>query len=298
MRSRGGRCGGASTSRCRPARPPAREVLDGVLVIFGGALLLTPGLHHRHLRARVPAAAHARGRAARARPPLRRPHDRLGDARAAGRLRAAARARRRAPDGRRGHGGRRRRRRAAAGLCVSEPVLTGGEGFTDAATFAFADPAAGFFGLARAGVASGPRACRAARSASCSRAASRSGSSPRAATPLGPGADWDELRLPGPRRADARAARSLARRARRARRRGLRARVRRRLAAGRARGGRRRGAPRRHGGPRAALPRHRHRGRAPDRLPRPARPLVGRRRLEPDRAHALARAPGSRTAAR
>ncbi len=25
------------------ARPPAREVLDGVLVIFGGALLLTPG---------------------------------------------------------------------------------------------------------------------------------------------------------------------------------------------------------------------------------------------------------------
>src|SRR5215211_1006812 len=24
-------------------RPPAREVLDGVLVIFGGALLLTPG---------------------------------------------------------------------------------------------------------------------------------------------------------------------------------------------------------------------------------------------------------------
>lgn len=27
----------------RAGRPPAREVLDGVLVIFGGALLLTPG---------------------------------------------------------------------------------------------------------------------------------------------------------------------------------------------------------------------------------------------------------------
>jgi UPF0716 protein FxsA len=27
----------------RAGRPPAREVLDGILVIFGGALLLTPG---------------------------------------------------------------------------------------------------------------------------------------------------------------------------------------------------------------------------------------------------------------
>ena len=36
---------------------------------------------------------------------------------------------------------------------MSEPVLTGGEGFTDAMTFAFADREAGFFGLARAGVA-------------------------------------------------------------------------------------------------------------------------------------------------
>jgi hypothetical protein len=38
---------------------------------------------------------------------------------------------------------------------MSEPVLTGGEGFTDASTFAFADREAGFFGLARAGVADG-----------------------------------------------------------------------------------------------------------------------------------------------
>ena len=43
-----------------PRRPPAREVLDGVLVIFGGALLLTPGLPHRHPRRPAPAAAHPR----------------------------------------------------------------------------------------------------------------------------------------------------------------------------------------------------------------------------------------------
>ena len=46
-------------------------------------------------------------------------------------------------------------RAPAAGHAVSEPVLTGGEGFTDAMTFAFADREAGFFGLARAGVADG-----------------------------------------------------------------------------------------------------------------------------------------------
>ena len=38
---------------------------------------------------------------------------------------------------------------------MSEPVLTGGDGFTDSCTFAFADPDAGFFGLARAGVSGG-----------------------------------------------------------------------------------------------------------------------------------------------
>ena len=36
-----------------------------------------------------------------------------------------------------------------------EPILAGGEGFTDSQTFAFADRSAGFFGLARAGVANG-----------------------------------------------------------------------------------------------------------------------------------------------
>ena len=43
MRSQGRPRGGASTRRSQAGRPPAREVLDGVLVIFGGALLLTPG---------------------------------------------------------------------------------------------------------------------------------------------------------------------------------------------------------------------------------------------------------------
>ena len=38
---------------------------------------------------------------------------------------------------------------------MSEPVLTGGDGFTDSVTVAFGDRAAGFFGLARAGVSGG-----------------------------------------------------------------------------------------------------------------------------------------------
>ena len=37
------RPGGASTRRWRGGRVPHREVIDGVLVIFGGVLLLTPG---------------------------------------------------------------------------------------------------------------------------------------------------------------------------------------------------------------------------------------------------------------
>ena len=43
MRRRGGRRGGASTGRCRRGRPPAREIIDGALVLLGGAFLLTPG---------------------------------------------------------------------------------------------------------------------------------------------------------------------------------------------------------------------------------------------------------------
>ena len=58
----GGR-GGASTRRCRRAAPPAREVIDGALVIFGGALLLTPGFLIDILGVVPAAAADARARA-------------------------------------------------------------------------------------------------------------------------------------------------------------------------------------------------------------------------------------------
>ncbi|WP_205697497.1 FxsA family protein [Conexibacter sp. SYSU D00693] len=43
MRSQGRAAWRAFNAAVRAGRPPAREVLDGALVIFGGALLLTPG---------------------------------------------------------------------------------------------------------------------------------------------------------------------------------------------------------------------------------------------------------------
>ena len=43
MRSQGRIAWRRFNEALQAARPPAREVLDGVLVIFGGALLLTPG---------------------------------------------------------------------------------------------------------------------------------------------------------------------------------------------------------------------------------------------------------------
>jgi UPF0716 protein FxsA len=43
MRSQGRRAWRAFNAAISEGRVPAREVLDGVLVIFGGALLLTPG---------------------------------------------------------------------------------------------------------------------------------------------------------------------------------------------------------------------------------------------------------------
>ncbi|HYH89940.1 MAG TPA: FxsA family protein [Solirubrobacteraceae bacterium] len=43
MRSQGRVAWRRFNEALRAGRPPAREVLDGVLVIFGGALLLTPG---------------------------------------------------------------------------------------------------------------------------------------------------------------------------------------------------------------------------------------------------------------
>jgi len=43
MRTQGRTAWRRFTEASRAGRPPAREVLDGVLVILGGALLLTPG---------------------------------------------------------------------------------------------------------------------------------------------------------------------------------------------------------------------------------------------------------------
>jgi hypothetical protein len=75
---------------------------------------------------------------------------------------------------------------------VSEPVLTGGEGFTDAMTFAFADREAGFFGLARAGVADGQGSALGVLFA---------GREPVSLVAEGghsvEDADWDDLNLPG-----------------------------------------------------------------------------------------------------
>ena len=43
MRSQGRAAWRRFTAAVQAGRPPAREVADGVLIIFGGALLLTPG---------------------------------------------------------------------------------------------------------------------------------------------------------------------------------------------------------------------------------------------------------------
>jgi hypothetical protein len=80
---------------------------------------------------------------------------------------------------------------------VSEPVLTGADGFTDAVTFAFADRAAGFFGLARAGVASGRDGLRGSALAVLFAGREPVGVLADGDASLDAGAHWDELRLPG-----------------------------------------------------------------------------------------------------
>ena len=76
-RSQGRRAWRRFNEALRAGRPPAREVMDGALVLFGGALLLTPGLPHGHPRRRPAAAADARPRARGARAALRRADGRL-----------------------------------------------------------------------------------------------------------------------------------------------------------------------------------------------------------------------------
>ena len=90
-------------------RAPAREVADGVLIIFGGALLLTPGFLSDIFGVALPVAADARGDPARVPPPGDPADDGLDARRDVPRRR-----RHRAPFGRparlrlRGHRGRRR----------------------------------------------------------------------------------------------------------------------------------------------------------------------------------------------
>ena len=117
-----------------------------MLVIFGGALLLTPGFITDILGLVLlipPTRALVRGIA-------RRAGSRTGWSR-----RRPARARRRATR-RRGHRRRRRRRadRAAPGGALTDKSAERARhptepGFADAVTFSFADPAAGLYGLAR-----------------------------------------------------------------------------------------------------------------------------------------------------
>ena len=80
---------------------------------------------------------------------------------------------------------------------MSETVLTGGEGFTDAVTFAFADRAAGFFGLARAGVATGADGLRGSALGVLFAGREPVGVLAEGDNALGAEADWDELRMPG-----------------------------------------------------------------------------------------------------
>ena len=162
MRSQGRSAWRRFNVSLQAGNPPVREVLDGVLVIFGGALLLTPGFISDFLGLILllpPTRALVRAIL------VRRFADRMiasaTTPRRDGRLRASARARRpRRPGDVEGTAVDVDTDGLPRGTHVSGTVLTGGEGFTDAVTFAFADRAAGFFGLARAGVASGPDGLR------------------------------------------------------------------------------------------------------------------------------------------
>jgi hypothetical protein len=80
---------------------------------------------------------------------------------------------------------------------MSEPVLTGGEGFTDAVTFAFADRAAGFFGLARAGVSGGAEGLQGSALGVLFAGREPVGVLAEGENALPATADWDDLRMPG-----------------------------------------------------------------------------------------------------
>ena len=134
--------------RLRRAACPTREVLDGALVIFGGALLLTPGLHHRHPR---PACCCSRRTRALVRADRSCAGSRTAMVASATRARTTpgvtttSRAPRSTstPSGSsRGPGPARRDRRVRG----ARPAPPRSPGFTDAVTFSFGDPARGSTG--------------------------------------------------------------------------------------------------------------------------------------------------------
>ncbi len=143
-------------------RVPGREVIDGVLVIFGGALLLTPGFISDFLGLILLLPPTTGDRSHGARAPLRRADpDERGERRAEphgtdvhvrdGPPAAGVRRRRR-----RWHGERCPAATARAAVSVSAadeaPRTAEDPAFRDAVTFSFGDPAASVYGLARVGV--------------------------------------------------------------------------------------------------------------------------------------------------
>ena len=81
---------------------------------------------------------------------------------------------------------------------MSEPVLAGGEDFADSVTFSFADREAGLFGLARAGVSSGPGGALQGSALGVLFAGREPvGMVAEGGAPLAAGTHWGELRLPG-----------------------------------------------------------------------------------------------------
>ena len=142
MRSEGRRAWTRFNLAISEGRVPAREAIDGVLVVFGGALLLTPGFVTDILGAVLLLPFTRPLRATRARPPVRRPDGRR-------RPHGAAQA----PDRRVGRRRHRARGRSAATAAVTLPVVDEAPraDVADAVTFSFADVAAGVSGLARAG---------------------------------------------------------------------------------------------------------------------------------------------------
>ena len=162
MRSQGRAAWRRFNAALAEGRIPHREVLDGALVIFGGALLLTPGFITDILGIILllpPTRALVRGLVARRLLP-RIVISRFGAPGAAARPPAAAR-----PGGRRGgpapaadvEGTATEVDPPPAAVNVSPaddaPRPRGGDGFSDAVTVSFGDARADLYGVARLGLA-------------------------------------------------------------------------------------------------------------------------------------------------